>query len=323
MIHDGLLNVLIIGAAGVIGSALTRRFLDMGMTVKCMDVCRFNEAWRLAEVEDCKSKYVWKASNDLVHDDVRGVDIIVDCGLGVADRPMGNSSPSYTVMTNISPSLRILETIKHMDPKQISVIYPSSFNTLYGYPAGSKYTSQMLPNPSSVYGWTKAAVESLYMTYQKAHGISCVVTRVGSGYGFRMRSDEFPAQLMLNMLMGNDITVRSPEAKRLWTYGEDIVDFYGKLVENLDQYMGQTIHCAGNVGDSIVTNMSLARMVAKISDSRVQIRAGPYEPGEVVDGKPISFTIDNQSPLWSPKFTLEAGMQKTFGWFEKNLSRYC
>ena len=317
------MRILVIGAAGVVGSALTERFLKMGMTVSCLDVCRVDEAWRLNDVRD-RMRYLWKASNDLILDDVRGVDVIVDAGLGVADRPLGNTSPSYTVTSNILPPLRILETVSRMDRGQdATVIYPSSFNTLYGHPSGSMYGPGMLPNPSSVYGWTKAAVELLCMTYHRAHGVPCIVTRVGSGYGARMRSDELPARLILDVLHDRGIFLRSPEAKRLWTYGEDIVDFYERLVGDPKPYVGQTLHCAGNADGRIVTNVELAKLVAEIGKrGNAEITPGPYEAGEMVDGKPISFEIDDRSPLWRPKFTLEEGMRRTFGWFEQNLSRY-
>ena len=219
------MKVLIIGAAGVIGSALTEKFLKMGMDMSCLDICRIDEAWRLNNVRD-QIKYIWKASNDLLLDDIRGIDVIVDSGIGVADRPLGTSSPTHTFTANLVPSLRILETVSKMDTKKPTIIYPSSFNTLYGHPAEthhfsflrSTYVSKMLPNPSSVYGWTKAAAELLYSTYHKAHGVPCVITRVGSGYGARMRSDEFPARLILNVLKGRDIIVRSPNVFYLITY---------------------------------------------------------------------------------------------------------
>ena len=317
------MRFLVIGAAGVVGSALTERFVKMGMTVQCMDVCRIDEAWRLGDVRD-RIKYLWKASNDLMLDDIRDIDVIVDAGLGVADRPLGNSSPSHTITSNIYPPLRILDTVSRMERGRMPiVIYPSSFNTLYGHPAGSKYSAEMLPNPSSVYGWTKAAVEMLCMTYHRAHGVPCIVTRVGSGYGARMRSDELPVRLILNVLNGRGIFLRSPEAKRLWTYGEDIIDFYEKLVDDLRPHVGRTLHCAGNAGNQIVTNMYLAKLVADIGGKNdTKIVQGPYEAGEIVDGKPISFDIDSQSPLWRPKFTLEDGMRRTLEWFKENLFRY-
>ena len=42
----------------------------------------------------------------------------------------------------------------------------------------------------------------------------------------------------------------------------------------------------------------------------VEITPGQYEAGEMVDGKPISFEIDDHSPLWRPKFTLGGGYEE-------------
>lgn len=314
---------MITGAAGVLGSALTEKFLEMGFDVTCLDICRFDEAWRLDNVKN-QIKYLWKASNDLLFDDIQRIDVIVDAGLGVADRPLGNFSPSYTIASNIIPPSRILDILGRIKDKKPTVIYPSSFNTLYGHLAGSRYTSQMGVNPSSPYGWTKAAAELLYQSYHKSHGVPCVITRVGSGYGARMRSDELPARLILNTLYNKNIVLRSPYAKRLWTYGPDIINFYGKLVDDLDQYTGQVLHCAGNADNEIVTNMQLAKLVTGMSDNnQVSITEGNYELGELINGKPVSFEIDDtQTSLWRPQFTLKEGMQKTFEWFRQNLSRY-
>lgn len=315
-------RILVTGAAGVIGSALCDRFAGDGYSVRGVDVCRLDEAWRLAGSRD-RIEYMWKATNDLVRDDLAGVDVAIDCGLGVADRPFGNSSPSYTAAANVLPPLRLLEIAARMGPSSAPVlVYPSSFNTLYGHPPGSKYTAGMQPLPSSLYGWTKAAVELLYASYHRSHGVRCVVTRVGSGYGARMRSDEFPARLILDALRGRSAAVRSPGAKRLWTYGEDVVEFYSRLVAEAAEYDGQTLHCAGNADGRIVDNMELARLVRKIGGGDAEIVPGEYEPGEIVDGRPISFEIEGGAPLWSPRFTLEEGMRRTFAWFGENLARY-
>ena len=316
------MRVLITGGAGVVGSALAERFAGMGMAVTCLDICRIDEAWRLEGVRE-QVRYLWKATNDIVSDDLRGIDVVIDAGLGVADRPLGGSSPGYTALANLLPPLRVLEVVSRMD-RMPAVIYPSSFNTLYGHARGQRYSARMLPSPSSPYGWTKAAAELLYMSYHRSHGIPCVVTRVGSGYGPRMRSDELPARLALDVIRGRDIELRSPGASRLWTFGPDIVDFYGRLIERVGEYVGQTLHCAGNADGRIVTNMELAEMIVGIGGrGGARIAAGEYERGEVVDGRPISFEVEEgPSPLWKARFTLREGMERTFRWFEENAGRY-
>lgn len=316
------MKALILGAAGVLGSALAERFLSIGIDVKAMDICRIDEAWRLAQVRG-EIDYVWKASSDIVRFDLSGVDVVFDAGVGVADRPLGNSSPAYTMTSNIQPSLRLLEAVRLLpERKRPTLIYPSSFNTLYGYRSGSIYTPRMQPNPSSVYGWTKASVELLYSTYHKAFGIPTIISRVGSGYGPRMRSDELPARLILDILNGKEIELRSPESRRLWTFSGDIADFYEKLLGNMSDHVGSTIHCAGNVGNEIVTNLQLASMIGRIACQPIKIRQREYEPGELVDGNPVSFRVENKSPLWLPKHTLSQGLVKTYDWFKENLWRY-
>lgn len=250
--------------------------------------------------------------------------MVIDAGLGVVDRPMGNSSSAYMVTANVFPPLCILDTVSRMDGKEMPVVIcPSSFNTLYGHPAGSRYSAEMLLHPTSVYGWTKSVAEMLCMTYPKAHGVPCIVTRVGSVYGARMRSDELPARLILDVLKNRDTLLRSPEAKRLWTYEEDIIDFYERLVGDAGQYVGQTLHCAGNADNRIVTNMQLARLVAEVGGKEdAKITPEPYEAGELVDGRPISFEVEGDSPLWKPRFTLREGMTRILEWFRENLSRY-
>lgn len=316
------MKALISGVAGVLGSALAEKLLKKGFAIRGIDICRIDEAWRLTEIRD-SLEYSWKSSVDLGIDDVSGIDVIVDAGLGVADRPLGNSSPRFAVESNIQPSLRILEVIRRLPVgRRPTVIYPSSFNALYGYPHDTVYDQSMLPNPSSVYGWTKGAAELLYLTYHRAHGIPCVITRVGSGYGPRMRSDELPARLILGTLRNENLVVRSPGSKRLWTYIEDVTEFYGRLLERLGEYNGQTLHCAGNDGDEIVTNSSLARLIMRIGKKRLRIVERDYEPGELVGGKPISFEVEKKTPLWSPSFSLRKGLMKTYDWFGLNLWRY-
>jgi nucleoside-diphosphate-sugar epimerase len=100
------------------------------------------------------------------------------------------------------------------------------------------------------------------------------------------------------------------------------MDFYSRLVENLDDYIGSTIHCAGNVGNETPTNLELAKMIMGVAGQSVAITRGQYEAGELIDGKPISFEVGSNSPLWQPKHTLSQGLVKTFDWFKKNKWRY-
>jgi len=316
-------NLFITGIAGTLGSSLAEIFLKRGVNVRGNDIVRVDEAWRLSGIKD-DVEYLWKSSFDLQSSDLEGCNAVVDCGVGYPDRPFGANSPRETCLGNINPALGLLETVKAMRKKPV-VVYPSSFNVFYGN-IGGEITEKTKLSPASLYGWSKAAAELLYFTYYKAYGVPVIVTRVGSAFGAKGRSDELPHKLILYSLKNKTFHLKSPKAKRLWTYSEDVLNFYGKLFEALDGFVGETLHCAGNLGDKIVTNTQLAEKILKVTDSSMKIMEAPYEPGEIINGKPVDFSIDSaytrEALNWQPKYTLEQGLRETVRWFKENLGKF-
>jgi dTDP-glucose 4,6-dehydratase len=317
-------KALVAGGAGVLGSSLSWLLLRKGYQVTVMDTIRREEAWRLADLEVLGDvNYVWKNVADVTAYDVKGYDLVIDCAIGYADRPMGISSPTSVMLGNLLPPLRLLEALRQADFKGYA-IYPSSFNALYGHRPGSVFSEFTPPLPNNVYGWTKAAAELLYHSYRRQYGLRTLVARVGSAFGPRGRSDELPHRLIIYGLLGKRFTLRSPYAKRVWTYAEDVIGFYDKLLERLDDVYESgvfTLHLVGNKGDEVTTNVELAKRVKKYVPSLDWVE-GEYEPGE----KDVDFTYDSTLTRtllkWSPKFSLDEGIERTVAWFKENLWRY-
>jgi dTDP-glucose 4,6-dehydratase len=318
------MRIFITGIAGVLGSNLARIFYNKGYVVVGNDKVRIEEAWRLEGIKE-GIIYIWKSSIDLKPDDIEGTDILIDCALESADRPFGINSPNEVTMGNLLPPLTVLECIRKCKKKPIA-IYPSSFNALYGHDVGMTIDETTTVLPSTLYGWTKGAAELLYLSYYKSYNIPVIITRVGSGYGPTMRSDELIAKLIIHCLQDKEFYLRSPEAKRLWCYMEDVLDFYGKLVENAGLYIGKTLHVAGNKNNEILTNIEVAKKIQDITGHMIRISMGHYEPGEMIDNKPIDFKVDSSRTedllCWEPKHSLDEGLTKTVKWFEENIWRY-
>jgi len=318
------LKALVAGGAGVLGSNLSWLLLRKGYQVTVMDIVRREEAWRLADLEVLGDvNYVWKNVADVTADDVKGYDLVIDCAIGYADRPMGISSPTSVMLGNLLPPLRLLEALRQADFKGYA-IYPSSFNALYGHRHGAVFSEFTPPLPNNVYGWTKGAAELLYHSYRRQYGLRTLVTRVGSAFGPRGRSDELPHRLIIYGLLGKRFTLRSPYAKRVWTYAEDAIGFYDRLLERLDDVYESgvfTLHLVGNKGDEVTTNVELAKRVKKYVPSLDWVE-GEYEPGE----KDVDFTYDSTLTRtllkWSPQFSLDEGIERTVAWFKENLWRY-
>lgn len=322
------MRVLITGGAGVLGSNLVELLVKKGHDVSVMDIVRAEDAWRLNSVID-SIKYLWRSLNDVSRKVIKDVDLIIDCAIGSADRPFGIESPHHTTYGNIFPPLHLLEAVRGLSGKRPLIIYPSSFNALYGH-GEIEYHEGLLPNPSSLYGWTKASSEMLYLTYYRSYNIPVVVTRTGSAFGPRGRSDELIHKLIIYALNNANFYLRSPHAKRLWTYAKDVVHFYDRLINRLenepDEIIGKILHVAGNKNDEIIENIKVAKKIKELTNSGMKIIEGEYEPGEIVNGNPISFNINSSITRkllkWGPEYTLEDGLKETITWFEHNLWRY-
>lgn len=326
--------VLITGGNGVLGSALSNLFLEMGNDVTVVDIIRKEECWRLQALEIVDQvKYIWKASQDLTSNDLAGTDLIVDCAIGFPDRPFGTESPRTTVEANIAPSLGLLQAVRNMRVRPLT-IYPSSFNSLYG---GLGVYDEFTPiNPTTIYGWTKGAVEQLYRTYFHSFGVPAIITRVGSGYGEMMRSDELVARLILSGLKRETFTLRSPYSKRLWTYIGDVAGAYKALAirsdygDNLEivnelNKANMVLNIAGNQGDEILDNVQICELISNLNGLDFTLEQTEfYEPGELVNGNPVHFDFNAEYTReflgWKPRFTLKEGFQRTINWFSSNFN---
>ena len=320
---------MITGGAGVLGSTLTKLLLRMGHQVTVLDACRKEEAWRLFE-DDGFIDYIWKSEQDVTRTDLYDYDIIFDCAIGFADRPFGSESPQNTTSSNIFPSLSLLEKVRRLERRPL-VVYPSSFNALYGLGDNVTITEESPPSPTSIYGWTKAAVELLYRTYYYAYDVPVVITRTSSTFGPGGRSDELPHKLILNILGHlESFPLKSPQAKRLWTYSGDVSSFYDafmtKFENNPNIFPGKILHLGGNRGDRITTNVELANLISDIAESDIKIVEGEYESGEVVNGRPVSFVqnaVETRKFLnWKPSYSIEHSLKETIEWFNEHMNRY-
>ena len=232
------MRVLITGGAGALGSVLSA-FLSKQHEVSVVDVTRPLEASRLIHLlgmpEPVNANtfkfglvtYYWSYVEGFLTN--QDFDVVVDCAIGSADRPLGTFSTRAITNANLSPALAVFEWARG---RKTTVIYPSSFNALYG---SSHITERSLPDPVSSYGFTKASAELLYRTLAREHGVRVVITRVGSAYGELGRTDELPHRLIIDALQGKDLRVRSPHSKRLWTYAGDVLEFYKRLFDRLDE----------------------------------------------------------------------------------------
>jgi UDP-glucose 4-epimerase len=320
------MNVLVLGGAGELGSNFSKLCIEMGHKVTIVDLTRFLEAWRLNElgIHD-KVVYRWGSTFDLTPNDLEETDIILDCACQ-ADRPLGTNAPKHTLMLNLLGPLSILEVVKNAEVQPF-LIYPSSSVEFLGVPkAEQPLTEFTRPKPTNLYGFTKWAAEELYLTYNRAHKIPCMIIRTGSCYGPMMRTDQFIAQCIIKCLRGGEgVLVKSPDATRTYTYTGDVLEFYRLLLikfeEDPCQFNGEVLSNGGNAENKPYTTFAVAEMIRKLTGGRNLLKRGDYEIGEMINGEPVfqweTSTLASKRLGWKPQHTLEEGLKETVEWFRE------
>lgn len=257
---------------------------------------------------------MWKATEDLTAEDLAPYDVIIYASEPTADRPLGNSSPSFVMSRAFLPLQRILDYFIRNSHRDISLIYLSSFNALYGEKEISLATR---PSPTNFYGWMKASEELLVETYKRMYtslAKRLYVTRVSSAYGPGMRLDEMIAQMIIQALTKDSVLVRSPTAKRIWTYNKNVAEYYVKFLEEIDSRDRFIYHLVGDKDfTQPLTNIEIAKWILDI----IGYKNKPIVLGETELGEEnVDFTV-NPDPLWNPKYTFEEGIKATYEYVKK------
>lgn len=222
--------VLVTGAAGFIGSRLTQTLLDQDRKVIALD-CFLPDLYpadlkrdRWDNLKAKKKSSLVKLEFDLRIDDLSKLDDYpIDSIFNQAAMPglvsdWGKFTPYYDC--NISALNRLLEYAKQLPLKSF---IQASTSSVYGKNAVGDEKQNV--RPTSPYGVSKLAAESLLLAYLDWHEVPVRILRYFSVYGPNQRPDMAYAKIIQALLSGKEFVVYGDgEQKRSNTYIDDIVD---------------------------------------------------------------------------------------------------
>jgi len=223
-------TVLITGAAGFIGGALAKRYLDLGYKVVTID--NLSTGFRDAMADEihfiqgnCQDPSVLNALKKYKFEAIFHV-------AGQSSGEISFDDPVYDLQTNAQSTLLLLKYALETGCKKI--IYASSMS-VYGEQPDIPTNERANPNPKSFYGIGKMASEH-YMRVYAEFGIVATALRLFNIYG--------PGQNMLNLRQGmvsiflrqaiknRHIHVKgSPERYRDFVYIDDVIEAFLKTYE--------------------------------------------------------------------------------------------
>jgi dTDP-glucose 4,6-dehydratase len=230
--------------------------------------------------------------------------------------------PLPFVMNNIDLMMTMLEFARSYKPEKFVHI---STDEVYGAaPPGFNYLEWTLTLPSNPYSASKAAQESLAISYWRTYGVPIVITNTMNMFGERQDTEKFIPMLIKKINANEKVEIHgSPTyiGSRFYLHARNQADAILYILENLTPIKYQDsegiikpskYNVEGNIE---LNNLQVALLVAEIMGKKLKY--------ELVDAHAARPGHDRRYALngnllrnlgWNPPIEFKASLAKTVEW---------
>ncbi len=318
------MKILITGGAGFIGSNVTKKLLERGDSVVCVD--EFNDYYspKIKELnvvqfaENSNFKLFRGTITD--YEFLKGIfekekiQRVVHAAARAGVRP-SIENPFIYEDTNVKGTLNLLHLAKEFAIENFVLLSSSS---VYGNsPKVPFCETDPVDNPISPYAATKKATELLGYTYHHLYGLNVNVVRPFTVYGPGGRPDMAPFLFTKWIDEGTELKrFGDGSTRRDYTFIEDLTD---GIVSAVDNVLGYEIF---NLGNSNTVDLStFISTIEKILGKKANIKEYPAQLGDV----PLTYADLTKSRKllgYDPKVKIQEGMEKFIAWYQEHKDLY-
>lgn len=307
-------KILITGAAGFVGSHLSRRLIAGGHQVVGVDsfVPYYPRSIKEANLGDLTNHPAFSFYEmDLRTDDmgtiVQGVDTIFHLAAQAGLLRSWSEFNSY-MTCNVQATQRLLEAVVDSATARPHFINIST-SSVYGRFATGNEESPLAP--VSPYGITKLAAEHLCWAYAAKDNLPVTICRLFSVFGPGQRPDMGYNIFIRSILQGETITIFGDgNDSRSNTYVADCVDGLIKAMENPNASIGETFNIGG--GEEVTVN-DVLQILGELSGKDVRTVPGPKRPGDQKRTK-ADITKAQEKLGYMPTTTIHDGLANQLAW---------
>jgi len=312
-----ILNVLITGGAGFVGSHLVERFISKKYNVTVIDNLLTGSKKNL-------EPFLENENFTFIDFDVQNhieISQDLDYVLHLASAASPKAYTEHPINTLKAGSIGTINTIGLAKAKSCKYLLTST-SEVYGdpliSPQNEEYWGNVNPNGErSMYDEAKRFAEAAVATYSRSYGLKTKIVRIFNTYGPRMQLNDgrVVTNFIVQALRNENITIYGDGLQtRSFSYVED-------TVSGIISLMDSTEYDVFNIGNpNEMTVGQLAEKIIELTHSTSEIKYLDLPNDDPKQRKP-DITKAKTKLDWEPKVNLEEGLTKTITWVEQQLSR--
>lgn len=319
------MKILVTGGAGLIGSNLVEKLIDLNHDVYVVDnlwrgkkinlirnnrnLININSHFFEYDLTDYKNCVEVSENMDIVihlADIVAGINFVFDNELFVyRSNVLMNSNVLHAAIKNNVKKFLYVGTACSYPAEMQSDLNPPPFKEEDAYPA----------NPESSYGWSKLMGEYECELAQKSDDIEIGILRLHNVYGppceiSPEKSQVIPALCRKAINYPNEefIIWGSGEQKRAFLYVDDVID---AITRTLNVGMNKGVIQIGPSESTSITN--IAKKIISYANKGIEIKCDLSRPEGDKD-RTADWSKAKKILGWEPKTSLDEGLNKTYEW---------
>lgn len=314
-------RILVTGAAGFLGSYLTKELIAQGFHVIGIDNLSTGRMSNLQDIADARNF-------QFIECDVAANDILKMRELEVLDEIYHLASPASpkfyqqypfdTISANTVGTRNVLEIARTGNAK---LLYTST-SEVYGDPEISSQPENYRGNvntwgPRACYDEAKRLGEVYCYEYYHRYGVQVRVARIFNTYSAGLQNDDgrVISNFVTQALTGNNMTIYGDGTQtRSFCYADDTIRGI-RLCMKVEAAAGQIV----NIGNPrSCTILELAIIIKKLSSSNSNISFLPLPMDDPKQRLP-DITKAKEILGWEPEIDLEEGLHRTIEGYQKKL----
>ena len=316
---EGMNNILVTGCCGFIGSKVSEMLL--GRQVSVVGVDNINnyydprlKEWRLEQLKGMDN-FSFHQCDIADFNSVKTVfsnykiDAVINLAAMAGVRASVENPWAY-LDTNLKGTLNLLECCKDRSVKKFVL---ASTSSVYGDNKKMPFNVNDNTNHAlAPYAATKKGAEVLCYSYHYLYGMDISVFRYFTVYGPAGRPDMSIFRFIKNIDMGRPIPVFGDgKQTRDFTYIDDIADGTIRGLKDV----GYEAFNLGN--DRPVELMYVINLIEDRLGKKADFQWLPLHPADIT-ATWADIDLSKQVLGWSPKTSIEKGVEKTLSWYMEN-----